>query len=181
MQSPIEMPFFSTAIQLARPLCLALLTLLFVPALQAGEVESSSLGSIVVPAPVKPVAASQCVEPVDIMRRNHMEFLLHQRDETMVNGDRSNKYSLAKCVECHAQTDNNGEVVRSNNEDYFCNSCHQFASVKIDCFECHADRPLTAITSSSLSSAAFDQQSEPATLNAYINRELLLQVNLRND
>ena len=30
----------------------------------------------------------KCVEPTDVMRRNHMEFILHQRDDTMRRGVR---------------------------------------------------------------------------------------------
>jgi hypothetical protein len=32
--------------------------------------------------------AEQCVEPVEFMRRNHMELILHQRDETVHRGIR---------------------------------------------------------------------------------------------
>ena len=44
----------------------------------------------------------KCVEPEDEMRRNHMNYILHQRDETMYRGIRTPKYSLAECIDCHA-------------------------------------------------------------------------------
>ena len=42
-----------------------------------------------------------CVEPTDFMRRNHMEVIKHQRDETVHGGIRSTKHSLAVCIACH--------------------------------------------------------------------------------
>ena len=79
----------------------------------------------------------QCVEPTDVMRRDHMKFLLHQRDRTMREGVRTKKHSLAGCVECHAAT-KTGSVI---GEQGFCQSCHSYTSVKLDCFECHASKP----------------------------------------
>ncbi|MGD2056814.1 MAG: sulfur reduction protein DsrJ, partial [Gammaproteobacteria bacterium] len=39
-----------------------------------------------------------CVEPTEEMRRNHMEYILHQRDETMHRGIRTKQYSLEECI-----------------------------------------------------------------------------------
>lgn len=80
----------------------------------------------------------KCVEDEDFMRRNHMKLLMHQRDETMHKGIRTKKYSLQNCIECHASKKNNS--VLGSNEN-FCQSCHSYAAVKIDCFECHASKP----------------------------------------
>ena len=79
----------------------------------------------------------QCVEATDVMRRDHMKFLLHQRERTMREGIRTKAHSLAGCVECHASA-KTGSVL---GEQGFCESCHRYASVKLDCFECHASRP----------------------------------------
>jgi hypothetical protein len=79
----------------------------------------------------------QCVEATDVMRRDHMKLLLHQRDRTMREGIRTKPHSLAGCVECHAST-KTGSVL---GEQGFCESCHRYASVKLDCFECHASKP----------------------------------------
>ena len=83
----------------------------------------------------------ECVEPEEVMRRDHMNFILHQRDETMYKGIRSSKYSFAECIDCHVQPDENGNIAGIDNKEHFCNSCHEYAAVTIDCFECHADRP----------------------------------------
>ena len=74
-----------------------------------------------------------CVAPVAEMRRDHMKMLFHQRDRTMRQGLREPRFSLKGCVDCHAAHDT-GSVI---GKDGFCSSCHEFAAVKMDCFECH--------------------------------------------
>lgn len=92
-----------------------------------------------VPKPVVEAGKGEkCVADTEFMRRNHMKLLLHQRDETVINGIRTPRYSLNNCIECHASK-KTGSVVGSN--DNFCQSCHAYAGVKLDCFECHASKP----------------------------------------
>jgi len=138
---------------------LALLAvLLCAPALlpvSAGEVASSSLGEVAVPEPAKPAGAEACVEPVEVMRREHMNFLLHQRDETVLDGERGSKYSLVGCMDCHNPSDSAETAVRYPDPEHFCAGCHLYASVRIDCFECHADRGLGELQQSLLQ-APFD-------------------------
>lgn len=89
----------------------------------------------------------QCVEDPAFMRTNHMKLIIHQRDETVRKGIRGSKYSLANCVDCHASKENNS-VLGSNRN--FCQGCHAYAAVKIDCFECHSSKrkvPVTALAS----------------------------------
>jgi len=117
-----------------------IVALLIMPVTIAAEGESSRLGQVVIPNPATPANAKACVEPTDVMRRDHMKFLLHQRDETVINGIRTKKHSLTECVNCHAQAGKNGKIVRADEPDYFCTECHTYAAVKIDCFECHSDR-----------------------------------------
>ncbi len=83
----------------------------------------------------------QCVEPTDVMRRDHMKFLLHQRDRTVHQGVRSKSHSLAGCVDCHVQTNNEGGYIPVDAPEQFCEACHTYASIKLDCFECHATKP----------------------------------------
>ena len=75
-----------------------------------------------------------CVAPTGEMRRDHMDMLLHQRDRTMRQGLREPRFSLKGCVDCHASRET-GSVL---GKDGFCSSCHEYAAVKIDCFECHS-------------------------------------------
>jgi predicted CXXCH cytochrome family protein len=136
---------------------LALLALLGVSApglVAAADIATSSFGQIAIPSPDKPANADSCVEPVAVMRRDHMKFLLHQRDETVLDGERSKKYSLVGCIDCHNPSDANEEIVRYEDPQHFCAGCHNYASVKIDCFECHADRGLNSSQQSKLSPQA---------------------------
>ena len=88
-----------------------------------------------VPMPVRTIEKGEhCVEPVEVMRRDHMKLILHQRDMTMHEGIRTSKHSLKNCVDCHANL-KTGSVL---GKDGFCESCHHYAAVKIDCFECHS-------------------------------------------
>jgi hypothetical protein len=83
----------------------------------------------------------QCVADTDFMRRNHMHLLDHQRDDTVHEGIRTKRFSLKGCIECHAVNDQTGTPVTVKDERHFCRACHDFAAVKVDCFECHASRP----------------------------------------
>lgn len=79
---------------------------------------------------------SQCVEPVEVMRRWHMEFIRHQRDKTMHQGIRTSKHSLVGCIDCHVSP---GADIHS--KEHFCTACHSYAAVRVDCFQCHAATP----------------------------------------
>jgi hypothetical protein len=68
-----------------------------------------------------------------------MKYILHQRDETMHQGIRTKQHSLEECIDCHVSSA--PDAPRASSEQHFCNSCHSYAAVRIDCFECHADRP----------------------------------------
>lgn len=83
----------------------------------------------------------KCIHPEDEMRRNHMNYILHERDETMHEGIRGEPASLANCINCHVTPDEKGEIASIHSKEHFCNACHQYAAVQIDCFQCHADRP----------------------------------------
>lgn len=119
---------------------------LTVPVL-AGEVpagralsQSPAAGRTPMPSPAKGKGIS-CVAPVDWMRRNHMKALLHQRDQTTHEGVRGAVFSLKDCVTCHAVQGADGRAVPVSDPKHFCRSCHDYAAVSIDCFECHASRP----------------------------------------
>lgn len=75
----------------------------------------------------------QCVEDAATMRRDHMKLLLHQRERTVREGIRTARHSLNGCIECHASR-RTGSVL---GEQGFCQSCHSYAGVRLDCFECH--------------------------------------------
>ena len=87
------------------------------------------------------IQGEHCVEPLEIMRTDHMNLLFHQRDKTMYDGVRDSKHSLIGCLSCHTQKDDAGDYIPINAEGQFCQICHDYAAVKIDCFECHATTP----------------------------------------
>jgi hypothetical protein len=99
----------------------------------AGEKQA---GRVAVPA-LRIEKGEACVAPTGEMRRDHMKMLLHQRDRTMRSGLREPRFSLKNCVDCHASRET-GSVL---GKDGFCSSCHEYAAVSIDCFECHSPQP----------------------------------------
>jgi hypothetical protein len=89
-------------------------------------------GRVAMPV-VKIEKGEACVAPTGEMRRDHMKMLLHQRDRTVRQGIRESRFSLKNCVDCHASRET-GSVL---GKDGFCSTCHAYASVSMDCFECH--------------------------------------------
>ncbi|MBF0093678.1 MAG: Hdr-like menaquinol oxidoreductase cytochrome c subunit [Alphaproteobacteria bacterium] len=83
----------------------------------------------------------KCVEDTQFMRRNHMDLLKHQRDETMREGIRTTEHGLQGCISCHAVQGADGKPVTIKSEEHFCNACHSYAGVSPDCFACHASVP----------------------------------------
>jgi hypothetical protein len=82
-------------------------------------------------------AGTSCVEPPEVMRRSHMDLLKHQRIEAVHGGIRGAKHSLKGCVDCHASR---ATASVSQAPGDFCVSCHRYAAVQIDCFECHSGK-----------------------------------------
>ena len=83
----------------------------------------------------------QCVEPTEVMQKEHFGFLYHQRDKTVIKGIRTKEHSLANCIDCHVSYDDNGAALPINSEGQFCQTCHVQTAVNIDCFTCHATVP----------------------------------------
>ncbi|CAK0775555.1 Hdr-like menaquinol oxidoreductase cytochrome c subunit [Gammaproteobacteria bacterium] len=103
---------------------------------------SAMTGACQVPLPAHPEGrGGQCVRDTEFMRRNHMELILHKRDQTMHEGIRTSEYSLKECVKCHAEQRPDGSYVPINDPGQFCQSCHSYAGIQPDCFECHATTP----------------------------------------
>ncbi len=104
----------------------------------AGSESKPKAGGAPKPVIQKAVKGEQCVEDTDYMRRNHMVVLDVHRDKVVIEGIRTKKHSLKECINCHA-SETTGSVAAA--KDDFCVSCHSFASVKIDCFDCHSTKP----------------------------------------
>ncbi len=83
----------------------------------------------------------KCIQPTEEMRKNHMNYIMHQRDITMHDGIRTENNSLTGCIDCHVEPDSEGNIADFHSKEHFCTTCHEYTSVQIDCFQCHADRP----------------------------------------
>ncbi|MEO5349421.1 MAG: hypothetical protein H7836_07240 [Magnetococcus sp. YQC-3] len=67
----------------------------------------------------------ECVKSAEWMRRNHMDFLKHNRELAVREGVRVKSDSLKNCATCHSS------------REKFCDRCHTYAGVAPNCFECH--------------------------------------------
>ena len=125
---------------IASSLCAVALMLTVGPVAWAQKKELPSVSGRVPQPVIEPARGGKCVEDPAFMRREHMNLLKHQRDDTVHSGIRgaNAKYSLKECIECHA-SQKTASVAKA--ETNFCVSCHSYAAVKIDCFECHTSKP----------------------------------------
>ena len=94
-----------------------------------------STAASTVPKPeLPPGGEKQCVAPVAEMRSSHMAMLNEWRDDVLREGDRVavtvegkeyRKGLQMACMQCHT------------NKEKFCDSCHEYVSVKPYCWDCH--------------------------------------------
>jgi len=77
----------------------------------------------------------------EFWRKNHMDLLLHDRDQTVRLGDREIFASLKGCMVCHAVNGADDRPVGVENPQNFCAVCHKYVSVQVDCFVCHKSTP----------------------------------------
>lgn len=124
------------------------------------------------PRPVLPKAQGEtCVEPVETMRALHGAIL------AATNGSSSTsslpKHELSECVACHAQRDKAGAYIPVDAPGQFCQSCHSYSAVSINCFSCHASTPKAGVSkqSAALSTAdhsKFDILKQPFASGAEV-------------
>jgi hypothetical protein len=79
----------------------------------------------------------QCVEETAFMRRAHMDLLMVERDQAKRLGQRNADHSFVGCINCHVAP----TASKAEPSSHFCLACHSFNAVRMDCFECHLDRP----------------------------------------
>jgi len=144
-------------LNILKKLSLGLLLGLFVSGCELATSESVS-----VPNPPKAKesfsAEQQCVDSIEVMRRDHGWFLQHSRDDSMYRGIRTIRYSLRTCINCHVKADEAGNYPNiKEGTDHFCRSCHVYAAVSIDCFQCHANKPAESFTETTINSLKFNE------------------------
>lgn len=119
------------------------------------------------PMPVIPRGkGDHCVRDNAFMRRYHMVMLKAQRDDTVHEGERGGDFSIKACVTCHAVNGSDGQPVGYSDPKHFCRSCHAYASVSIDCFECHSSKP--SLKAKAAEAAPPPDDVDVAALNAYL-------------
>ena len=86
----------------------------------------------------KAKAAKTCVMPTAYMQAQHMQLLDVWRHNVVRNGERAFVNAEGKlfnmslsntCLDCHS------------NKAQFCDRCHNYASVRPYCWDCHIDNP----------------------------------------
>lgn len=118
--------------------CIGLLLTVAVSATETPE----RIPGLTIPKAKEPVSdTQQCVEPLDIIRSTHGKLLKRQRDDTMRRGIRTERYSFVGCIDCHVTPNETGKYPSVDTPEHFCNSCHTYAAVHVDCFDCHAAKP----------------------------------------
>jgi len=83
-------------------------------------------------------AAKECVMSKDYMQAEHMQLLDLWRHSVVRNAERvfvnpsGKEYSMSlsnTCLDCHS------------NKKEFCDRCHDYASVRPYCWDCHIENP----------------------------------------
>jgi len=86
----------------------------------------------------KAKAAKECVRSTAYMKAEHMQLLDVWRDSVVRRGERiyvspaGKEYNMSlsnTCLDCHS------------NKTEFCDRCHNYASVRPYCWDCHIDNP----------------------------------------
>jgi hypothetical protein len=86
----------------------------------------------------KAKAAKTCVMSTEYMKANHMQLLDVWRHNVVRKGERmfvnadGQLYNMSlsnTCLDCHS------------NKEQFCDRCHDYASVRPYCWDCHIDKP----------------------------------------
>lgn len=75
-------------------------------------------------------SGTTCILPRETMRYTHMGYLRMLRDQVVRQGNRKlaadpHAQGITSCRRCH------------EHRELFCNKCHDAASVRLDCFNCH--------------------------------------------
>ncbi len=109
-----------------------------------------------------------CVADTAWMRRYHMMALMHHRDETVHEGIRTKQFDLTGCIDCHAVNGADGKPVSFESPKHFCRTCHDYAAVRIDCFECHASQPETNTAATAEAAPGPASRADAAMLAQYL-------------
>ncbi len=88
--------------------------------------------------------AAHCIIAEDNaqVRRVHGRWINQHRYPAQRALAYPDEYRVQACINCHVPESKNDQAVRiTHTETHFCATCHTYVAVRLDCFECHADRP----------------------------------------
>ncbi len=94
-----------------------------------------------VPPAIPAAKGAHCVRPTRWMLKYHMKLLMQLRYEAVHEGIRHKDESLPGCMSCHVSRLPDGKYPSVTSKKFFCNACHDYVGVRIDCFSCHTNRP----------------------------------------
>ncbi|KKM09742.1 menaquinol oxidoreductase [Clostridiales bacterium PH28_bin88] len=98
---------------------------------------------------IRQLQVKECVEATTEMRARHMQLLNDWRNWVVRDGNRvyvaenGKRYEMSlqnTCLECHSSRHQPGQaqpVTAQPNQAEFCDTCHNYAGVKPDCWTCH--------------------------------------------
>lgn len=98
-----------------------------------GKSKGVAMPSIDTPV-INQLKKAECVEPKEVMRKDHMKILDEWRDEVVRNGERGVIHVGGSIFEKSLQ---NGCMMCHSNKSQFCTECHGYAGVKPYCWDCH--------------------------------------------
>ncbi len=101
-------------------------------------------------------------------RINHPDMLRHDRNLTVHEGDRQIQASISECVTCHAVKGPDAAPVTIESDQHFCRACHDYAAVKIDCFQCHSSVSEDTDQALLLPGQMLGRETELDALRAYL-------------
>ncbi len=128
---------------------------------------ADAAGRTLVPHPAHG-KGDHCVMPTEFMRRNHMLMMYAHRKDVLVEGIRTTKFNIDGCVNCHAVKGEDGQPVSFDNPKHFCRTCHSYAAVQIDCFECHNSKPQASAKSAAKSAVPGADSADAAKMTAFL-------------
>lgn len=85
----------------------------------------------------KAKAAGYCVLPKNEMTAGHMKVLDVWRDTVVRNGERSYTSTNGKTFNMSLSSGENSCIGCHSNKAEFCDRCHNYASVRPYCWDCH--------------------------------------------
>jgi len=98
---------------------------------------------------IQELGATECIEDTEYMRENHMQLLLEWRDavvregKTTYTNSKGEQFEMSlqnSCLNCHNDTPETVFFTADTanvGDNLFCYSCHNYAAVEPDCWDCH--------------------------------------------